>query len=131
MILRRSLTFLLVFFSVLMLQACGNAADSGDKMGGGKYPPGGGGGGADVDNGRTVDVIVEGTKGIGGDDSVLARLLQTVLPRQALALAGQERLKVKAIKVVRLDAEGELVSREPFQTITYSVKYNNPDGSHR
>lgn len=128
MILRRAFHVLLILVSAVLIQACGNAADSGDNLGRDPRPGGGGGGGGNYNNGRTVDLIVEGTTGIAGEDSLVTRLIGFFLPQQAYALAGQKTLKVKSIKVIQLSDNGQVL--EASSIPAYTVKYNNPDGSH-
>lgn len=123
MILRRTLHLLLVLVSAIFIQACGSAADSGDKVKEGNTP-GQGGDGGNPDNGRAVEVMVKGTPGLAGKDAVLNSENNNLLA----GLAAQSTLKVKEIRVVRLGSSGE--ERTDLAVPSYSVKYDHHTGIH-
>lgn len=112
MILRRSLHVLLVLISALLIQACGDAADSGDRLRKGHNDRPGTGAG-NPNNGVAVDVIVEATPGIVGEVPESSDL--------------ESAPKVSKIEVIRIGSNGQ--KREDNPPPSHGIT-NHPDGSH-
>src|SRR5690606_11181795 len=122
MILRRTLNILLVLISAILIQACGNAADSSDKIEKGRTP--GGGSDGNSNNGFAVEVMVKGTAGLAGEDAILDSQPNSLLP----GLAGQSTLEVDEIKVIRLGSNGQ--ERDDLPVPSYVVKSDHFNGIH-